>query len=64
MLINQVFEKHLEVVLLLLWGRSIEYVMYMLILQMQNIYDFIQAISALTLINEPVQHVTDTDIKR
>ena len=64
MLIKQVFEKHLEVVLLLLWGRSIEYVMYMLIHQMQNIYDFIQAISVLILTNELVQHVTDMDTKK
>jgi hypothetical protein len=38
--------------------------MYSPILAMLNIYDFIQAISALTPINELAQHVTDTDIKK
>ena len=64
MLINQVFEKHLGAVHLLLLELSIEYVMYSLIHRMQNIYDFIQVTSALTQINELVQHVTDTDIKK
>jgi hypothetical protein len=32
--------------------------------QMQNIYDFIQAILVLTLKNELVLHVIDTDIKK
>jgi hypothetical protein len=36
----------------------------MLILQMQNIYDFIQVTSVLTQINELVPHVTDMDIRK
>jgi hypothetical protein len=31
---------------------------------MLNIYDFTPVISVSTLINEPVLHVTDMDIKR
>ena len=64
MLINQVYEKLLEVVLQLLYEHLIEFVMYTPTPQMQNIYDFIQATSALIQTNEPVLHVTDIDTKK
>jgi putative cell wall-binding protein len=63
-LTNLASEKLQEVVLLLSLELSTGFVMYSQILVMQNICDFIPAISVSTQINEPVLHVTDIDIKK
>jgi hypothetical protein len=64
MLTNLASEKLQEAVLLLSSELLIEFVMYLQILVMLNIYDFIPVILALTPINEHVLHVMDIDTKK
>ena len=64
MLINQVFEKHLDHVLQHSLMSLIKSECYMHEQQNQNIYDSMHHISVLTQINEHVLHVIDMDIKR
>jgi hypothetical protein len=64
MWINLAYEKLQEAVLQLSYELLTEFVMFLQIQAMLNIYDFIPAISVSTQINELALHVTDMDIKR
>jgi hypothetical protein len=64
MLINLAYERLQEAVLLLLFELLIESVMYLPIHLTPNTYDSIQVTSVSIPINELVQLVIDTDIKK